>query len=138
MTEYFPKDVLFAALGILEMETEDTALLSALSSALTQATVSQEPHGHGLRVSEGLVALRSAHGTLTFFWPPSLVQGQMRRLASFDRGGRLLVFLHWNPEGKLTHFKVRGPWHSTAPVAGQKDIPLESRFPLPPDPQTEW
>ena len=108
MTEYFPQDVLSSMLNALESETDDLALLSTLSSTFAQATVSQEPRGQSLRMGDQLVALRSPHGTLTFFRPFSLTQGRSRRLASFDRGGRLLLFVHWNPEGKLTHFKVRG------------------------------
>lgn len=108
MTDHFPKDILSATLSVLEVETDNTALLSALSSVLEQATVSQESHGYALRSEKQLVAFRSPHGGLTFFWPPSLTQGHLRRLASFDRGGRLLVLLHWTPEGKLTHFKARG------------------------------
>jgi hypothetical protein len=108
MTDHFPKDVLSATLSVLEVETENTTLLSALSSALEQATVAQEPHGYALRSGGQLVAFRSLHGGLTLFWPSALTQGQVRRLASFDCGGRLLVLLHWTSEGKLTHFKARG------------------------------
>ena len=108
MTDHFSQDELAAALGVLEVELEESTLLSALLSALEQATVAQEQRGHSLRIGKHLVATRSQHGTLTFFWPPSLTQGRVRRLASFDRNGRLLLLLHWTSEGKLTHFKVRG------------------------------
>lgn len=109
MTDHFPKDVLSAALNVLEVETENTALLSALSSTVEQATGSQEPHGYALRIGGHLVAFRSLYGGLMFFWPPALTQGYPRRLASFDRAGRLLGLFHWTAEGKLTHFKARGP-----------------------------
>lgn len=108
MTDHFPKDLLSATLNILEVETANTALLSALSLALEHGTVVQEPHGYILRSGGQPVAFRSLHGGLTFFWPPALTPGRRHRLASFDRGGRLLTLLHWTAEGRLTHFKARG------------------------------
>jgi len=108
MADFFSKETLASALSVLEVETENAALPSALSAALERAVIAQARYGQSLCIEGQPVALCSPHGTLTFFQPPSLANGQVRRLASFDRNGRLLVFLHWTSEGKLTHFKVRG------------------------------
>src|SRR5262245_35016909 len=104
--EHFPKELLTQTLEVLA--TEIPALASDLVSMLNQATVATDQNGFSLRVGDHMVASRSRHGVLTFFQPPGLTNGQRRRLASFDRNGRLLLLLYWTPEGKLTHYKVRG------------------------------
>jgi hypothetical protein len=108
MIDPFPKELLTQALHILTIELDSSTVTSALSSALAQATSSSVNDGHYLRVGDQPVVHRSLTGAVTFFLPPSLAQGQHRRLASFDRNGRLLLFINWSREGRLSNFKVRG------------------------------
>jgi hypothetical protein len=109
MADPFPQEDLTQALGVLAAEPDGDAVTTALSSALTNATLCSEPSGQYLRVGDHPVAFRSLLGSLTFFLPPSLLSGRSRRLASFDRHGRLLLLIHWDREsGRLSHFKARG------------------------------
>jgi hypothetical protein len=106
MTEHFPKEVLTQLLSVLEGETP--TLASEWSTALEQASLVVEQQGASLRLGDYPLAIRSHYGALTLFQPPTLAAGQPRRIASFDRHGRLLLFLYWTAQGRLTHFKVRG------------------------------
>ncbi len=108
MIEHFPNELMTQALGVLETEVGRHIPLSVLSSALQQATLTEEKNDMRLVLGEHVIASRSRHGGLTFFLPPTLAPERRQRLASFDRRGRLLLLLHWTSEGKLTHFKVRG------------------------------
>jgi hypothetical protein len=108
MIDPFPKELLAQTLSVLDIELGSTAVLSALSSALAQATFSSTKDGHCLCTGDQPFASRSLTGTLTFFLPPPLAAGPRRRLASFDRNGRLLLFINWSQEGRLSNFKVRG------------------------------
>lgn len=104
----FPNELITQAIGVLETEASLSTVIPALSSALQQAALTEGQQGASLSLGDHLIALQSRHGTLTFFLPPDLTPGKRQRLASFDRHGRLLLLLHWAPEGRLTHFKVRG------------------------------
>jgi hypothetical protein len=108
MTEPFAKELLTQALQVLALELEDATVTSTLSTTLAQAKRASANDGHYLYVGDQPFAHCSLAGALTFFLPPSLTAGQRRRLASFDRNGRLLLFVNWNQEGRLANFKVRG------------------------------
>src|ERR1041385_7238732 len=99
----FPNELITQALGVLETEANLSTVVPALSSALQQAALTEGQQGASLSLGEHLVAFLSRHGTLTFFLPPDLTSGKRQRLASFDRQGRLLLLLHWTPEGRLTY-----------------------------------
>jgi hypothetical protein len=108
MNEHFPSELLNQTLNTLDAEGSAATIISALTSALPQATLTAKDNEVRLVLGDHLLASRSGYGGLTFFLPPDVAQGRRLRLASFDRHGRLLLLLHWAPEGKLTHFKVRG------------------------------
>jgi len=108
MAEDFPRDLIGSALNILAAEDVPPDLVAALTTALNRATVTTERDLPSLRAGEQLLALRSPHGSLTFFVPPSPSQGPPRRLATFDRHGRLLLLITWGTDGTLVRFKVRG------------------------------
>ncbi len=108
MRDPFPQELLTQALQVLAIEIDSSAVTSALSSAIAQATPFSANDGHYLSIGDQPLVHRSLAGAFTFFLPPAVTQGQRRRLASFDRHGRLLLFMNWSPEGRLSHFKVRG------------------------------
>jgi hypothetical protein len=102
------RDLLSSALNTLAAENVPPGLVSTLATKLGQATFVGEQGSRVLRVDGQLLAELSPHGSLTFFMLPSSPEGPPRRLAIFDRRGRLMVLINWTPEGALTRFKVRG------------------------------
>lgn len=108
MSASFPQDLLSQALSILAAEDDALPFVPPLTAALGLAILTEEQGCLTARVEGQPVATLSIHGSLTFFLPPSPAQASPRRLASFDRRGRLLSLLTWTPDGKLDRFKVRG------------------------------
>ncbi len=109
MAEGFPRDLLSSALNTLAVEDVPPGLVTELTTALSRATATTvEQGGLSVRADGQPLAEFSPHGSLTFFVPPRLPAGAPRRLATFDRRGRLLLLLRWAPDGTLVRFKVRG------------------------------
>lgn len=108
MAESFPRNILSLALHTLAAEDVSAGLVAELTTALNQATPTAEHGTPALRLGEQLLATRSPHGSLTFFLPPCSPVSIPRRLATFDRRGRLLLLMDWAPEATLARFKVRG------------------------------
>ncbi|HEV8716109.1 MAG TPA: hypothetical protein VGX03_25195 [Candidatus Binatia bacterium] len=108
MAAAFPQDLLAQALSTLAVEDVPSDLVAALTTELHRATVTAEQGCLSLRVSEQLLAVLSAHGSLTFFLPLPANQGPPKRLATFDRRGRLLLLVARGTDGTLLRFKVRG------------------------------
>ncbi|TMA58870.1 MAG: hypothetical protein E6J80_04460 [Deltaproteobacteria bacterium] len=83
--------------------------MTELATALSRATATTVEQGVlSVRADGQPLAEFSPHGSLTFFVPPRSPAGAPRRLATFDRRGRLLLLLRWAPDGTLVRFKVRG------------------------------
>ena len=108
MAEDFPQDLLSSALNTLTAEALPPDLVATLTMKLDQAILVNEPGILSLGVDGQPLAVLAPHGSLTFFLPPPSPTGPPRRLATFDRRGRLLLLITWTPEGTLTRFKVRG------------------------------
>jgi len=108
MAEDFPRDIVDSALNILAAEDLPPDLVVALTAALNRATVTTDRGFLALRVGEQPLAVLSPYGSLTFFLPPPAPEGPPRRLATFDRRGRLLLLIFWGTDGALIRFKVRG------------------------------
>jgi hypothetical protein len=108
MSTAFPQDLLSQTLRILAAEEDALPFVPALTTAFDRANVTGEQGCFTARVEGQAVATLSVHGSLTLFLPPSPAQSSPRRLASFDRRGRLLSLVTWMPDGKLDRFKVRG------------------------------
>jgi len=109
MAETIPTDLLTLALDTLAAEDVPADLVTALATALSRATSTTEQGTLLLSADGQLLALLSSYGSLTLFVPsPFSPEGAARRLATFDRRGRLLLLLTWTAEGRLTQFKVRG------------------------------
>ncbi len=108
MIKDFPRDIVDSALNILAAEDLPPDLVAVLTAALNRATVTTEHGSLALRAAEQPLAVLSPYGSLTFFLPPSAAQGPPRRLATFDRRGRLLLLMTWGANGALVRFKVRG------------------------------
>ncbi|MBI3796478.1 MAG: hypothetical protein HY268_05840, partial [Deltaproteobacteria bacterium] len=108
MAEDFPRDVVDSALDVLAVEDVSGDTIATLTTALSHATVIAEQGALSLRVNEQLLAVLSPHGSLTFFLPLPAYQGLPKRLATFDRHGRLLLLITWGADGTLVRFKVRG------------------------------
>ena len=108
MAEDFPREMVDSALGVLAVEDLPPELVAGLTSALNQATVTTAHGTLSLRVNEQLFAVLSPRGSLTFFLPSPASQGAPKRLATFDRHGRLLLLVTWGAGGPLVRFKVRG------------------------------
>src|SRR3954465_5850058 len=108
MTEDFPKEMVDSALDVLAVEDLPPELVTGLTTALNQATVTTAQGTLSLRVNAQLLAVLSPQGSLTFFLPSPASQGSPKRLATFDRHGRLLLLLTWRTDGTLVKFKVRG------------------------------
>jgi hypothetical protein len=108
MAEGISSALLSSALNVLAAEDVAPDLVAALTSAFDQARMTVDQGFPSLRAGGQPLATISPYGSLTLFLPPPFSQGQHKRLATFDRGGRLLLLLSWTPEGKLARFKVRG------------------------------
>lgn len=108
MSALFPKNLFSQTLSTLAAEDDAIPLVPLLTAALDRTTLTEEQGFLTARVEGQPLATLSAHGSLTFFVPPSPAQALLKRLASFDRRGRLLSLVRWTPEGRLDRFKVRG------------------------------
>src|SRR5262245_13723634 len=108
MAEDFPRDIVIPALDVLAVEDVPPEVVTALTTELNQATATNEQGSFSLRVGGQLLAALSPYGSLTFFLPFPVYQGPPKRLATFDRHGRLLLLMTWGTDGTLVKFKVRG------------------------------
>jgi hypothetical protein len=108
MAAAFPQDLLAQALSALAVEDVPSDLVAALTTEFPHATVTADQGCLWLRVGRHPLAVLSAHGSLTFFLPRPADQGPPRRLATFDRRGRLLLLVSRGSDGTLLGFKVRG------------------------------
>jgi len=109
MAEGIPRDLWSLALNTLAVEDVPPGLVTELATALSRATATTVEQGVlSVRADGQPLAEFSPHGSLTFFVPPCSPAGAPRRLATFDRRGRLLLLLRWAPDGTLVRFKVRG------------------------------
>jgi hypothetical protein len=102
------RDVLTTTLATVGTEEGMAEVAATLTAALPHAKYCAEPRGESFRVGNQSIATRSSHGSLTFFLPSPSENVPPRRVAMFDRRGRLLLLCFWTPEGTLARFKVRG------------------------------
>lgn len=107
MAADIPRDVIDTALATLAAEAISAEHVAALTAALGRATPTVEHGGLSLYAAGHLCAQSTAYGSLTLFAPPSVPGGVPRRLATFDRRGRLLLLMTWDAGGTLVRFKVR-------------------------------
>ena len=108
MAVEFPRDLIPSALAALAAEEGTADCVAALTAALAQATPRTERQYQSLAVGGRPVVTRSPAGTLTFYAATPSENAPLRRVAVFDRRGRLFLLCLWTPEGALTRFKVRG------------------------------
>src|SRR5689334_10902032 len=115
MTDTLSHDLLALALSALTAEGLPSDLIASLTSAMVHATRNtQHATDSAQHVTEVLltdghrIAERSPYGSLTLFLPPPHSHAVRRRLATFDRSGRLLVLLNRDNAGNLMRFKARG------------------------------
>jgi len=115
MAEHPSLDRLAAAMQSLANEDLPPECLPALSTALEHAARNAQHVPHPTQPAATIftadghrLAEHSPHGSLTFFLPPLQSHVVPRRLATFDRRGRLLLLLYRDNAGNLTRFKARG------------------------------
>jgi len=108
MAENFSHETITTALNTLATEGVPSSLTEELTSALRHATSKTERGTASLCIDGSPLVSLSRHGSFTLFAPPQMSQNVSRRLATFDRCGRLILLMTWNPNGKLARFKVRG------------------------------
>jgi hypothetical protein len=107
MAADIPKEMIETALATLAAEAVPTELVLTLTANLGRATPAVENNELSLYADGHLFARSTPHGTLTLFTPGPAPEGSSRRLATFDRRGRLLLLMKWDAQGRLAHFKVR-------------------------------
>lgn len=96
-------------LDTLAAEGVDPPILSLLRQAVNAAEPSRNRERLHWRVHGHIRVERSAHGGFGFFLPPVQPAATVRRLASFDRRGRLLSLFSYAAAGRLQAFKARIP-----------------------------
>lgn len=101
-------DSITATLAALVGEEDVASHVAALRTTLPHATQRTEPRGTSFCIGDQPMATRAINGSLTLFIPSRMGEASPRRLATFDRRGKLLLLCSWTPEGTLTRFKVRG------------------------------
>ena len=108
MTTHIPPDIYTLALETLAAEDVSPELLTTLQQHVEQAAPEHQPGALSLISNGQLVAQQSKYGSLSFFVPRQSPVAPPRRLATFDRHGRLVLFMTWADDGALVRFKVRG------------------------------
>lgn len=108
MVENFSQETIVTALNTLAAEDVPSSLMEELTVALSQAASKTEQGTASLCIDGYPLVSLSRYGSFTLFVPPQTSQNVSRRLATFDRRGRLLLLMTWNPNGRLARFKVRG------------------------------
>lgn len=96
-------------LDTLAAEGVDPPILSLLRQAVNAAEPSRNRERLHWRVHGPIRVERSAHGGFGFFLPPVQPAASVRRLAGFDRRGRLLSLFSYAADGRLQAFKARIP-----------------------------
>jgi len=96
-------------LDTLAAEDVDPSVLSLLREAMNAAEPSRNRERLRWLVHGRIRVERSAHGGFGFFLPPAQSAARARRLAGFDRRGRLLSLFFYAENGRLQAFKVRIP-----------------------------
>ncbi|MCS6924593.1 MAG: hypothetical protein NZ578_01705 [Candidatus Binatia bacterium] len=107
MATDIPRDVIQTALATLAREDIPAELVAALDADLARATAVVEEKHLSLYAHGRVLARVTPYGSLSFFLPPSLPDKVPRRLATYDRRGRLLLLLTWDAQGKVARVKVR-------------------------------
>lgn len=102
-----PRDVLRTALAALAHEDIPAELVAALSAEVGRARAVVEERRLALYADGRLLARVAPYGSLTFFFPPSLPDQVPRRLATYDRWGRLLLLIAGDTQGRVARVKVR-------------------------------
>lgn len=108
MTDHIPADIYALTLETLAAEEVKPELLQTLQQHVAQATPHHQNGTLSLLFNGQLLAQQSQYGSLSFFVPRQPPQGSPKRLATFDRHGRLVLLITWAAEGTLGRFKVRG------------------------------
>ncbi|MEW6298826.1 MAG: hypothetical protein AB1671_13995 [Thermodesulfobacteriota bacterium] len=107
MAADIPRDLIETALATLAAEAMPADRVAALTAALGRATPAVEHDSLSLYADGRLCARSTRYGSLTLFTPAPVPGGVPRRLATFDRRGRLLLLMTWDAGGTLVRFKVR-------------------------------
>lgn len=101
--------VVSLCLETLAAEGVDPPVLVSLRQAVNADTHFHEQDRQRWYVGDHVRIERSEHGSLTFFLPPTQSAARVRRLAGFDRRGRLLSLFSYAGNGRLQAFKARIP-----------------------------
>lgn len=101
--------VVSLCLDTLAAEGVDPPVLASLRQAVDADTHFHEQNRQRWYVGDHVLVERLEHGSLTFFLPPAQSVDALRRLASFDRRGRLLSLFSYIRNGRLQAFKARLP-----------------------------